>query len=80
MAQLDTDLSMALSLTETELDESQTLRVGYDPSAKTWEIIVRYHGDLARVAEQLGAPVRSMLLFISLKSNISKSLKVLFLI
>ncbi len=56
MAQLDTDLSMALSLTETELDESQTLRVGYDPSAKTWEIIVRYHGDLARVAEQLGAP------------------------
>lgn len=56
MAQLDTDLSMALSLTENELNESQTLKVGYDPAARLWEIIVRYHGNLFAVADQLGAP------------------------
>lgn len=56
MSQMDTDLTMALSLSPEELAESQTLKVGYLPDQQLWEIIVRYHGDLSRIARELGAP------------------------
>lgn len=56
MVQVDTDLTMALALTDTEINNSQTLKVGYDPLTRSWEIIIRYHGDLTVIAENISAP------------------------
>ena len=61
MTQMDTDLSIALSLTGTEIENSPMLRVGYDPLQNLWEIIVRYHGDISSVAARLGAPAPEIL-------------------
>ena len=56
MAKIDTDLTMALSMTDTEIACSQTLKVGYDSVDRSWEIIVRYHGDLNAIAQNVNAP------------------------
>ena len=56
MLQIDTDLTMALTLTDTEINQSQILKVGYDSSNRSWEIILRYHGDLNRIAQNISAP------------------------
>lgn len=56
MLQIDTDLTLALSLSDSQLSDSQSLQVGYDFSTQLWEIIVRYHGDLTKIAQTLNAP------------------------
>ncbi len=56
MVQIDTDLTMALSLTDAEINNSQSLKVGYDFANRSWEIIVRYHGDLNTIAQNIDAP------------------------
>ena len=56
MVQIDTDLTMALSLTDTEINHSQTLKIGYDSTNRSWEIIIRYHGDLNTIAQKILAP------------------------
>lgn len=56
MIQIDTDLTMALSLSDSELSNTQSLKVGYDFSTQLWEIIVRYHGDLTKIAQAINAP------------------------
>ncbi len=56
MVQIDTDLTMALSLTDNEINNSQSLKVGYDSVNRSWEVIVRYHGDLNTIAQNIDAP------------------------
>lgn len=41
-------LNLALDVTETEREKSETLEIGYDPGERTWQVIVRYHGDLEK--------------------------------
>ena len=35
--------------TESEMQKSQVLNIGYTPDARTWELIVKYHGPLERL-------------------------------
>ena len=61
MLQIDTDLTMALTLNDSELSKSQSLKVGYDFITHLWEIIVRYHGDLIKIADTINAPTPEIL-------------------
>ncbi|MEG0793568.1 MAG: S8 family peptidase [Lachnospiraceae bacterium] len=45
-------LNLALEATEQELQESEELRVGFEQLTDTWEIIVKYTGDLKEKLEQ----------------------------
>ena len=48
-AKLENLLNLALSATSDEREKSQLLGTGYIPSAKSWELIVKYHGNLERL-------------------------------
>ena len=43
-------LNLALDTPEAERERSLELNVGYDTAEKTWEVIVKYHGSLERLA------------------------------
>lgn len=45
-------LNLALDATPEERERSEELEVGYDPEERTWELIVRYSGDLSPLREQ----------------------------
>lgn len=45
-------LNLALDAGPEERERSEELSVGYDPAEKTWELIVRYSGDLSGLKEQ----------------------------
>lgn len=45
-------LNLSLSATMEERDKSLDLNVGYDKEEKTWELIVKYNGDIAKVASE----------------------------
>lgn len=45
-------LNLALDATPEEREKSQDLDVGYDSADQTWEVIVRYSGDLAGAAPE----------------------------
>ena len=40
-------LNLALSVPEEERSRTEELDVGYDRDTRTWELIVKYSGDLA---------------------------------
>lgn len=42
-------LNLALSATSEEKEKSQELAVGFSPEARTWELIVKYHGALEKL-------------------------------
>ena len=46
-------LNLALDATESEREKSEALRVGYNREDKTWELIVKYNGNLSEVTEAL---------------------------
>ncbi len=48
---LDSELTLALSLSEGEREETLDLDVGYSTAEEKWTLIVRYIGDLQAVAE-----------------------------
>lgn len=48
-AKLENLLNLALAATESEMQKSQVLNIGYTPDARTWELIVKYHGPLERL-------------------------------
>jgi len=50
----DNSLNLAISLPEAERQNSTALSTGYDAVTNRWELIVKYNGDLERLAEQLG--------------------------
>lgn len=43
-------LNLATEASREELEKSQNLEVGYDPAMQTWEVIVRYSGDILEQA------------------------------
>lgn len=47
---LDNQLNLAVSATERERIKSESLDTGYDSEEKTWELIVKYSGDLSGIA------------------------------
>ncbi len=48
---LENLLNLALSATEEERIKSQNLNIGYDEINKTWEVIVKYNGDISFLNE-----------------------------
>ena len=40
-------LNLAFSVPEETRERTKELNIGYDRADRTWEIIVKYHGDLA---------------------------------
>lgn len=44
-------LNLALSATPEELEKSEALNTGYRAAERTWELIVKYNGDLSVLAE-----------------------------
>lgn len=49
---LENMLNLALNATPQEREKSLQLNVGYAPSEKTWELIVKYSGDLKSVLDE----------------------------
>lgn len=47
---LENLLNLSLDSTMEERDKSEILNVGYDKEEQTWELIVKYHGDLEKAA------------------------------
>lgn len=56
-AKLDNSLNLALETPEDVRAETDDLDVGYNPEDNTWELIIRYHGDIMDVARQVDANV-----------------------
>ena len=48
-AKLENLLNLALAATESEIQKSHVLNIGYTPDTRTWELIVKYHGPLERL-------------------------------
>lgn len=46
-------LNLSLDATMEERDKSMVLNVGYNPLDETWELIVKYHGDLKGLANDV---------------------------
>lgn len=55
----DNQLNMALELTPEQLNKSQELSVGFNESSNSWDLIVKYQGNLDRVRE-LGGTVKEL--------------------
>lgn len=47
---LETLLNLALSIEENERQKSMRLNVGYSEETNTWELIVKYNGDIGRLS------------------------------
>lgn len=52
-AKLENLLNLALSATPEELEKSQLLMTGYTPAARSWELIVKYHGPLEKLESEV---------------------------
>lgn len=46
-------LNLSLDVTEMEREKSQILGVGFDETERTWELIIKYHGDIMRAASDV---------------------------
>ncbi|MCI9487917.1 MAG: S8 family peptidase [Lachnospiraceae bacterium] len=49
---LENVLNLALNVPQAEREKSLDLDVGYNEEAKTWDLIVRYTGDIRRLADE----------------------------
>lgn len=49
---IENQLNLSLSVTEEEREKSIVLETGYDPQERTWELIVKYSGNLSRIASE----------------------------
>ncbi|MBO5293387.1 MAG: S8 family serine peptidase [Lachnospiraceae bacterium] len=50
---LENLLNLALSATPQEREKSEELNVGYEGNGNMWELIVKYHGDISRVGNEV---------------------------
>lgn len=50
---LDNQLNLALDVNEATREKTVDLNVGYSPDTKTWELIVKYSGNISRIADEL---------------------------
>ena len=49
---IENQLNLALEATQREREKSASLDVGYNREDRTWEVIVKYTGDLERLASE----------------------------
>lgn len=49
---LENQLNLALEATEEEREKSEVLNTGYNREERTWELIVKYTGDLSRISSE----------------------------
>lgn len=49
---IENQLNLALEATEEEREKSRTLEIGYNRLEKTWEVIVKYTGNIQRLASE----------------------------
>ena len=49
---LENQLNLSLDSTMEEREKSQVLNVGFDREEKTWELIVKFNGDISRLADE----------------------------
>ena len=49
---IENQLNLALEATEKEREKSITLEIGYDRQERTWEVIVKYSGNIQRLASE----------------------------
>ena len=54
---LDNQLNLALDLPQQVRDKTLDLNVGFIPDLKVWELIVKFSGNISRIADELGAIV-----------------------
>lgn len=54
---IDNSLELILNMDEEERQKTSSLQEGFDTETNRWEVIVKYHGDLNEVGQQLGAEV-----------------------
>lgn len=54
---MDNQLNLALDVPQSVRDKTLDLDVGYDAETNLWELIVKYHGDLRSIAEELQASI-----------------------
>ena len=47
---LENVLNLALAATDEEREKSAQLNVGFSEESKTWELIVKYNGDISRLS------------------------------
>lgn len=45
-------LNLSLNATEVEREKSSILNTGFDNESRTWELIVKYHGDIERFSSE----------------------------
>ncbi len=57
---LENILNLSLALSEEERARSQVLNIGFDEKEKTWELIVKFHGEISRL-EQEGIGIEVLL-------------------
>lgn len=50
---IDNQLNLALNIDNAEREKTIDLDVGYDEQNNTWELIVKYSGNLSRLEEEL---------------------------
>lgn len=50
---IENQLNLALDVTEQTRSKTLDLNVGYMPEVKLWELIVKYSGDINRIAQEL---------------------------
>lgn len=57
---IENQLNLALSVSEEQRIKSLDLAVGYMPITRTWELVVRYAGNLSRIKEELQISVTEL--------------------
>ncbi len=58
-------LNLALETPPEERERTENLNVGYEPATKSWELIVKYHGDLKAAAASISDTIEVELLIAS---------------
>lgn len=58
---IDNQLNLALETPQTVREKTVSLDVGYEPEVNEWELIIRYSGNIARIAEDTGAQITELL-------------------
>lgn len=74
---LDNPLNLALNITNEQREQTLDLEVGFDQVTQTWELIVKYNGDLSRVARELDAtyvPLLNGYAILTIKQNLINQL------
>lgn len=58
---LDNPFNLALNLNNQQREKTLDLDVGFQPETNTWEVIVKYNGSIAAIAEKLNASYVALL-------------------